>query len=70
MDINTTLPLVGPIADTVTNMWQTLQVLVGGIFGLYIVIILLRIYEYKNISKTLKEIKEDIKKLKHSINKK
>lgn len=68
--INATIPIVSPIADIITNIWQTIQFLVGGIFGLYIILIVFRIYEYKKTSQMLKEIKTDIEKLNKRLSKK
>ncbi|MFH0867928.1 MAG: hypothetical protein V1831_01325 [Candidatus Woesearchaeota archaeon] len=37
VDINATIPFLGPISSTVQQVISTLSLLVGGIFGIYVI---------------------------------
>lgn len=58
---------ISPIIDYMSNIWQTAKVLLGGLFGIYIIAIILRFLEYKKISKTLQTVKKDIDKLREQL---
>ena len=59
--------LISPVIDYMSGIWQTAKVLLGGLFGIYIIAIILRFLEYKKISKTLVAIKRDIDKLREQL---
>lgn len=57
------LPGLAPLFETIRLIIQSLQWLVGGIFGLYLVLIFLRWRESRMVAKILKEIRDDLKNL-------
>lgn len=60
VELNSTIfPLLGPIG-TVVN---TVKVLIGGAFGVYLIIIYLRWKEYVLMKRMLGEIRSDIREL-------
>ena len=61
------LPVLGPVVDTLRNLIAAIQFLVGGIFGLYLILVFLRWRESKMAAKVLKEIRDDIRELSKDI---
>ena len=57
MVINETALLASPLLGPIAEIMQTLEVLVGGLFGLYLILLFLRWIEYKKQVKILKEIR-------------
>jgi len=49
-----------PIAAFIRTTMGTLQWFLGGLFGLYVISIILRFIEYKNILKRLKRIERKL----------
>ena len=63
-DINASLiPLAGPIA----SIFNTLKVIVGGVFGLYVILIIFRIKEYFFVRKTLTAVKKEVEELSRKV---
>ncbi len=58
VDINTTLQ---PLISQIEPLMKTVSVLVGGVFGLYLISLYIRWKEYLLVSRLLKEIRRDIK---------
>lgn len=52
-----------PIASLIRSLMGTVQWVLGGIFGLYVILIVIKIFEYKKISKRLKQIEAKLEKL-------
>ena len=61
------IPALAPLFETVRLIIQSLQWLVGGIFGLYLVLIFLRWRESRMVAQILKEIRDDLKQLTEEI---
>ena len=61
------VPALAPLFETVRLIIQSLQWLVGGIFGLYLVLIFLRWRESRIVAQILKEIRDDLKQLTEEI---
>lgn len=61
------VPALAPLFETVRLIIQSLQWLVGGIFGLYLVLIFLRWRESRMVAQILKEIRDDLKQLTEEI---
>jgi hypothetical protein len=61
------IPVLGPIFDKVRIVILSLQWLVGGLFGLYLILILMRWVEARAVKKILREISDDIKELANDI---
>jgi len=60
VELNSTIfPFLGPIGTFV----NTIKVLVGGVFGIYLIILYLRFREYVVMRKMLTEIRKDIRAL-------
>ena len=56
-DVNTTLiPFAGPIA----SIMGTLKVLVGGVFGLYVILFIVKVREYVMLRTNLKRIRIEL----------
>ena len=61
------VPALAPLFETIRLIIQSLQWLVGGIFGLYLVLIFLRWRESRMVAQILKEIRDDLKQLTEEI---
>jgi len=57
------VPALTPLFEAIRLIIASLQWLVGGIFGLYLVLVFLRWRESRMVAKILKEIRDDLKKL-------
>ena len=57
------VPALAPLFETIRLIIQSLQWLVGGIFGLYLILIFLRWRESRMVGQILKEIRDDLKNL-------
>ena len=62
-DINTTIPLINSMVSTVQHMVNFVQVLVGGLFGLYIILVILKWKESRDLKKIMKQLHRDIVQL-------
>ncbi|PIN76734.1 hypothetical protein COV17_01360 [Candidatus Woesearchaeota archaeon CG10_big_fil_rev_8_21_14_0_10_36_11] len=62
-------PELQPLADTIQPFFGKLSVIVGGLFGLYIILIFVRIYYERKKVKLLRDIRYDLDHLNkyHSI---
>ena len=69
VDINATLPLLGPISYTIKGILDVVQLLVGGIFGLYVIAFVVRLVFFKKIYNAFEEIKKDMKRIESKIDK-
>ena len=58
-----TVPFLIPLFEKVRLIIMSLQWMVGGIFGLYIILIILRWRESVAVKNILTEIRDDIKEL-------
>ena len=59
----TNIPLLAALIDAIRSLIQSLQWLVGGVFGLYLILIYLRWRESRMVARILREIRDDIKQL-------
>jgi uncharacterized membrane protein YgaE (UPF0421/DUF939 family) len=55
---------IEPIGSLLGSLTETLQLLVGGVFGIYVIILILRLYQLHYLKKNFDEIKREIKALK------
>ena len=60
MPINETVLLAGSILGPFAKIMAVLQGLIGGLFGLYFILVLLRWKEYRKMSKLLNQIKIEV----------
>jgi hypothetical protein len=61
------VPILMPLFETVREVILSLQWLMGGIFGLYLILVFLRWRESVELKKILKEIRDDIRELSDDI---
>jgi len=61
------IPALTPLFESIRAIIASLQWLVGGIFGLYLILIFLRWRESRVVARVLKEIRDDIRELSESI---
>ena len=67
MVLNETVILAAPVISTVVKVFAILQGLIGGLFGVYLVLVILRWKEYKQLVKELKAIRHELKMLNEKI---
>ena len=59
-DLNATLL---PVLDPIHSVLNTVRILVGGVFGIYVIMLYFRWREYAFVRKTLKEIRDHVRAL-------
>ncbi len=59
--------LVEPIGEGVRYVINLVNVLLGGIFGLYLILVIMRWIEARQLVRLLKEINENIKNLNNAL---
>ena len=69
VDINSTLPFLGPVSSTVQQIFGVISILVGGIFGIYVITLVIRLFFFRKIYKSFEEIKISIKRLENKVDK-
>jgi len=69
MDLNTTITALRPLTESIQSFVGVVQVLVGGLFGLYLILAVLRWYEAYNLRKIMKEMRIEISNLSKAIKK-
>jgi hypothetical protein len=64
LDINSTIPtLLDPVISEIHGLLNMLQFFVGGIFGLYLILVIIRLYEVRKLKKTLKTVTNQLEHL-------
>ena len=66
-DINTTLPLLEPLGSTIKNITNILSVLLGGVFGVYLLVLFLRWQEFLMIRQLKKDLNSKMKRIEKKI---
>jgi len=61
------VPLVDELSTAITSILDTVKILVGGLFGLYILEFFYRIFAFRKTTKQLKSIYSEIRDLKRRI---
>ena len=69
IDINATVPFLGPISSTVQQIVNAISILVGGIFGIYLITLVVRLIFFRKIYSSFEEIKNSLKKMEDKIDK-
>jgi hypothetical protein len=64
-DINQTLPFIDPLARTIGSLVDTVKVLVGGLFGVYLIMAFLQWKNYRLLTRTMMEVRNEL----HALNK-
>ncbi|MAG39277.1 hypothetical protein CMO90_04290 [Candidatus Woesearchaeota archaeon] len=68
--INETMPvLIQPLVNTISDAVSILKTLVGGMFGIYLLLVFLRWKEAKDLKKLLLDVKQEIKRLNRTVSK-
>ena len=67
VDINSTLPLLEPLSTTFKDLLKVLEILVGGLFGIYVISLIVRLIFFRKIYKSFEEIKVSMKKMEAKI---
>ena len=63
IDINSTAPILGPVSSTVQEVLNVVSLLVGGIFGIYVITLIVRLVFFKKIFDMYKQLKREVEKL-------
>ncbi|MGM5482132.1 MAG: hypothetical protein ACQESF_01595 [Nanobdellota archaeon] len=61
--INKSATILTGLIDKYQGILEIIKWLVGGLFGLYVIILAAKLYELWSVKKILKELKSSIKKL-------
>ena len=70
VDLNATLPpILEPFSFTIQQIINILSLLVGGIFGIYLISLIIRIVFFRKILKMYKELKVQMEMLNKKIDK-
>ena len=67
VDLNATVSFLAPYYSTVEQIIGTISFLVGGIFGIYLVILAIRLIYLKKTFDFYKEVKADMARLEEKI---
>lgn len=68
MDVNSTVPYAFvPFVNTIQILMKTVSIFVGGIFGLYFMLFIWRIYTYKRNRSLFKGMRRDFKAMQKQI---
>ena len=68
MDVNSTIPYaLVPFVNTVESLMKTVSVFVGGIFGLYVLMFVWRLFVYKRNRSLFKGMRRDFNKMQKQI---
>ena len=69
VDLHGAVAFLTPYINSVEGVLATLSVFVGGIFGIYVVILIIRFITMRNIMKSHKEIKSSLKRVENKLDK-
>ena len=56
-----------PLIDVISKIRGAIEILVGGIFGIYLILIILRWLEYKKVVKLLTQIRKEMRELNENL---
>ena len=57
VDLNATIPLLGPVSSTVKQVLSVVSLIVGGIFGIYVITLIVRLVFLRKSTMLLKRLK-------------
>jgi len=64
VDLNSTVPFIlEPVAGSIQSFVNIVQLFVGGLFGLYLILVILRWIEARQLKKLMKEMKDELRLL-------
>jgi hypothetical protein len=67
VDVNTTIPFLEPLARSMQTFIDSLQLLLGGLFGLYLIVFIVRWYSDRKLWRALNGIRSDLAEIKKGI---
>ncbi len=67
VDINNTLEMLEPFSVTVQGFMDIIKILVGGIFGLYVIMLVVKIYYSVKYMKAMESFTKELKQLRERI---
>ena len=67
MVLNETAILASPLISPVVKIFAVLQGLLGGLFGLYIILVILKWKESRQLVKIMKDVRHELKMLNEKI---
>jgi|TARA_B100001964_G_scaffold187665_1_gene208708 hypothetical protein len=67
VDISAATPVIGPWVTLVEQLVGTVKILVGGFFGLYVVMFVHRIISHKKLSKRFEKLFHEIEWIKKEL---
>jgi len=68
MDINTSIQsILNPIISTTESLTGLLKILFGGLFGLYLITVIMRFYEIRSLKKLMNDMRNEIKNLNETV---
>ena len=67
VDLNATLPFLGPVSSTVQQIFGIISIFVGGIFGIYVITLIVRLIFFRKIYKYFEENKTSMKRMENKI---
>ena len=59
-----------PVIEVLTKIRGVIELLVGGIFGIYLILIILRFLEYKKVVRLLSHMNKEIHQLNQNLSRK
>lgn len=69
VDINATAAFLSPYYSTIEQVVGTISLFVGGIFGIYLITLIVRVVFFQRILKMFKELKNQMASLENKIDK-
>lgn len=67
VDINSTIPLIEPWATTVNYFMNSIKILVGGFFGLYVITFIYRIFTFRKLTRQMNKLFREINEVKNRL---
>ena len=69
VNLNATLPFLSPVSSTIDQVFGIISLLVGGIFGIYLITLLVKIVFFRKVYKSVDEVKISMKRMEGKIDK-
>jgi len=70
VDINSTvIPLIGPLGETVNYFMNIIKILIGGFFGLYVIIFIYKIFTFRKLSRQMEKLFNELNGIKKRLGK-
>ncbi len=66
--VNSSIPIVSTAVTAINYVLSWVKILVGGLFGLYFILVILKWYEAKQLRKIMNNLNQELVELNHNIN--